>query len=337
MLTGRQILFRILEHFKLPAGRTKVLTLNHLLVMKMQKDDLRLFNRQWTEIVVQMNPEPDPQVLEAVYQAQLDQCTHFKTTMQLYRMQNAQGMGVPSYERLRLLVKNYLEESRIRRHETTGKTALPGFGVPALTDTDNKEKVCRQMAKMGKCSRGDKCPFKHTNVGPRKGSRSPARRKSKGKGKGKSKKRASTPHRPDASTSRPGSRASSPARPKTAACNDWKKGNCKRGEKCRWPHVAKCRFYPNCHRGEACEFAHHEKSSTRTTSMKTKAALPTQSTQMAGVAVDLSMATCAMNLLDEAIPMAFMARGNPEATSSPTKLANCLLRSRVHFFFSRKS
>ena len=67
MLTGRQIAFRILEHFRLPAGRTKVLTLNHLLAVKMQKDDLRLFNRQWTEIVVQMNPEPDPQILEAIY------------------------------------------------------------------------------------------------------------------------------------------------------------------------------------------------------------------------------------------------------------------------------
>ena len=43
MLTGRQIAFRILEHFKLPAGRTKVLTLNHLLALKMQKDDLRLY------------------------------------------------------------------------------------------------------------------------------------------------------------------------------------------------------------------------------------------------------------------------------------------------------
>ena len=78
MLTGRQIAYRILEHFRLPAGRTKVLNLSHLLNVKMQKDDVNLFNRQWKEILSKLDPEPEPAFLEAIYMAQLDLCTHLK-------------------------------------------------------------------------------------------------------------------------------------------------------------------------------------------------------------------------------------------------------------------
>ena len=165
----------------------------------------------------------------------------------------------------------------------------------------------------------------------------------KSKGKGKGKKRASTPRRPDASTtSKPGSRSSSPAKPKAAACHNWKKGTCTRGDKCRWPHVAPCKFYPNCRRGEACEFAHHDKSSSKSTSTKAKAALAMQDTPMAGMAIDvpfddLPMASFALDLPFDETPMAFMARGSPDASPPPTKLAKCLLRSRVHFSFRART
>ena len=68
MLTGRQVAFRIFEHFKLPAARATVLNINHLFALKMQQGDLRLYDLQWDEILLQINPEPPEQILETVYQ-----------------------------------------------------------------------------------------------------------------------------------------------------------------------------------------------------------------------------------------------------------------------------
>ena len=110
MLTGRQVAFRIFEHFKLPAARTAVLNINHLFALKMQKDDLRLYDLQWDEILLQINPEPPEQILETVYQGALEHCVSFKPTMNLYWLNISQGLIKPSYQALKQMVKYYLQD-----------------------------------------------------------------------------------------------------------------------------------------------------------------------------------------------------------------------------------
>ena len=170
MLTGRQVAFRIFEHFKLPAARTAVLNINHLFALKMQKDDLRLYDLQWDEILLQINPEPPEQILETVYQGALEHCVPFKPTMSLYLLNISQGLIKPSYQALKQMVKYYLQDVQNKQHEATFKANQPGLAAPAITEDTKKNAICTQMAKTGKCARGDKCPFGHTVVGSEKGS-----------------------------------------------------------------------------------------------------------------------------------------------------------------------
>ena len=58
MLTGRQVAYRIFKHFSLPAARSAYLNITHLCALKVQKDDLRLYDLQWDEILLKIDPEP---------------------------------------------------------------------------------------------------------------------------------------------------------------------------------------------------------------------------------------------------------------------------------------
>ena len=180
MLTGRQVAYRIFEHFKLPAARTAVLNITHLFALKMQKDDLRLYDLQWDEVLLQIVPEPPEQILETVYQNVLEQCSHFKPTMGLYKLHVSQGLVKPSYQSLKQMVKGYLQDIQNKKHEAAMKANQPGLVAPAVTAAMKKDVTCTQMAKTGKCSRGDRCPFGHSVVGRMTRSRSPG---TKGTGK----------------------------------------------------------------------------------------------------------------------------------------------------------
>ena len=114
------------------------------------------------------------------------------------------------------MVQFYLQDVQNKQHEATLRANQPGLAAPAVTDTNKKEMTCRQMAKMGKCSRGDKCPFGHSVVGPTKRSPSPSR-----KGKGKGKKGVPSHRKPDASTTQRRTESGSASTP---ACRNWKKG-----------------------------------------------------------------------------------------------------------------
>ena len=92
--------------------------------------------------------------------------------MNLYWLNVAQGMIKPSYLALKRMVKFYLQDAQNKQHEATLKANQPGLAMPAISEVNKKEVTCQQMAALGKCSRGDKCPWGHSVVGPIKRSRS---------------------------------------------------------------------------------------------------------------------------------------------------------------------
>ena len=67
------------------------MSINHLLALKIQKDDLRLYDLQWNEILLEIVPEPPEKVLETVYLAALEQCSQFKPTLNMYHLNVAQA------------------------------------------------------------------------------------------------------------------------------------------------------------------------------------------------------------------------------------------------------
>ena len=67
MLSGRQIAFRIFEHFTLPEAEKGWLDLTHLVNLEMKNDNLRAFVSKWDEILLKIQPEPPDVILEALY------------------------------------------------------------------------------------------------------------------------------------------------------------------------------------------------------------------------------------------------------------------------------
>ena len=197
MLTGRQIAFRIFEHFQLPETRRKILDVNHLFALKMQRDDLRLYDLQWDEILLKIVPPPPEEILETIYSKQLEQSIQFKDTMNLYKLNASQGMIIPSYRQLKRMVKYFLEDQRTQRHDAGLLAIRPGMAAPALKDSkDKKTNDCRQWIKLGKCARGNDCHYKHVPAmkGPTKTPGPSA------KSKGKDKKRKESRKTPKADT-----------------------------------------------------------------------------------------------------------------------------------------
>ena len=78
---------------------------NHLFALRMQRDDLRLYDLQWDEILLKIVPSPPQEILETIYSKQLEQCVQFKDTMNLYKLNVSQGMFPPSYLTLKRMVK----------------------------------------------------------------------------------------------------------------------------------------------------------------------------------------------------------------------------------------
>ena len=325
MLTGRQVAYRIFQHFSLPEARTAYLNITHLCALRVQKDDLRLYDLQWDEILLKIDPEPPADILATIYQGALETCGPFKPTMNLYWLNVAQGMIKPSYQALKRMVKFYLQDAQNKQHEATLKANQPGLAMPAVAAVNKKEVTCQQMASTGKCSRGDRCPWGHSIVGPIKRSRSSST-KGNGKGKkGKNKdkdKRDKSPIKPDPSAAKKATTGTSPSgKPNRPVCRNYKKGTCKRGDKCDNYHVPICKFYPHsCRRGEACQYAHHDQASSTPTPAKQKGALAITDGSLAGLAMTLPS--------DEIHPMACMAGGDPCAN---TPKAKGDLRTKAHF------
>ena len=178
------------------------------------------------------------------------------------------------------------------------------------------------MTETGKCSRGDKCPWGHSVVGPTKRRRGQS---SKGDGKGKKGKNQDkgdkSPKKPDPSAAQKAITGTSPSgKPNRPVCKYHKKGTCKRGDKCDNYHVPLCKFYPDrCRRGETCQYAHHDKAESKPTPAKQNGAL---------AITDGSMAGLAMILPSENHPMACMAGGDPCADKT---MAKGDLRTKAHF------
>ena len=71
ILSGRQIAFRIFEHFSLPAASKEHLDINHLCNLELKNDNLRRFSTEWDEIMAQLPEEPPDNWVEPLYKKQL--------------------------------------------------------------------------------------------------------------------------------------------------------------------------------------------------------------------------------------------------------------------------
>ena len=73
LLSGRQIAFRIFEHFTLPSAEKECLDVTHLVNLELKNDSVKQFNTRWDEITIQIKELPPEGWLEALYRKQLEQ------------------------------------------------------------------------------------------------------------------------------------------------------------------------------------------------------------------------------------------------------------------------
>ena len=84
MLTGRQIAFKIFEHFKISEVEGALLDVRDLVALELKGDNLRAFDTAWDEILLAMKKEPEEEILESLYCKQLEKSLQLKNTMALY-------------------------------------------------------------------------------------------------------------------------------------------------------------------------------------------------------------------------------------------------------------
>ena len=85
ILSGRQIAYRIFEHFTLPAASKEQMDVNHLYNLELKNDSLRQFSSEWDEIIIQLPEEPPDNWIEPMYKKQLEKSVQLAPSMALYK------------------------------------------------------------------------------------------------------------------------------------------------------------------------------------------------------------------------------------------------------------
>ena len=195
MIKGRQIAWMMYKHFKLSEVDGAMLEWEELLSVELKGDNLQQFENDWGAMCLVVRELPDEKILETIYRKQLDKSDQLKRAMELYWQDITQRGEQKSYEKLKNMLRNHLERKRLDRnkdawdkdHKTGGGGSKAFAGREAAPSNGPKKGDCRQWAKDGKCSRGDKCPWKGSHTEEKKGDRgrSPSRGRSPGRGKWK--------------------------------------------------------------------------------------------------------------------------------------------------------
>ena len=264
MLKGRQITWLIYQKFTRPDAEIQIKNITDLVKIKMRGNNVRAFQNEWNESLLEQGERPSDTMLEALYLEQLENASQLNSMLALYRQDVTQKGETKSYQKLYSMVEVHLEESRKKKNkqqednqEGRGRSATPG-NQPKSPKV--KKGDCRQFLKHGTCDRGDDCPWNHDVE------KANERRGAKGKGKkGKNRSRESSVESEIAK--RQPSRGKSPSgeedRP---ACREWMKGPCTKGKECNFWHPFGCMHFRRgkCKLGEKCKYRHVEKQKAGT-------------------------------------------------------------------------
>ena len=117
LLSGRQIAYRIFEHFSLPPAERESLDVTHLVNLELKNDNLKGFNAKWDEITIQLREEPPEGWLEALYRKQLETSEQFAQILALYKNDISLKRAEPSYRKLKEMVEYYLADIQNQTHK----------------------------------------------------------------------------------------------------------------------------------------------------------------------------------------------------------------------------
>ena len=146
ILSGRQIAFRIFEHFTLPSAEKECLDVTHLVNLELKNDSVKQFNTRWDEITIQIKELPPEGWLEALNRKQLEQSPQVAQVLALYKNDISQQREKASYKRLTQMIEYHLADVQHQAHKKNLAMSKPGM---AAGQADTKRKT-RQIAGTGR-------------------------------------------------------------------------------------------------------------------------------------------------------------------------------------------
>ena len=284
VLSGRQLLWTIVDYFKSSAVEKQMFNMWDLSQVHLHNDDLVRLKTDWDSCLDNINKRPDDEELESMFSHQLSLSLKLADLYAIYTRDVLMGNREKSYTYLYDLLKKFLEHARMEQVRNAHlRSRSGGKGIPPLllgTQTESPPKggrCCFEWARTGKCRKGNACPYSmyHTpelagSQAGKAGGKGKKGKKGKGKGKGKKGKggndgwssnrssnggsRADSPARGGSSSGTPGTprnnrrnyRGTAPNGQKNRPiCNDYMKGACTRGSACSYTHPATCKFFRN--------------------------------------------------------------------------------------------
>ena len=265
-LRGRQMLWTVLEHYRVSHADTALKDLDDLFscyyIVKDQHD-LSRFISKWDKTILLQRDLPGDNILEVMFRRQIDQTTSLSLKRKLENYDELpSGSPDKGYEALLRLCKRHLE----LEHQQRNRQAL--LNTPEERANAAKGGYCWDWASKGDCTKKD-CPYASTHTAEMRNkdkpkgkgrsgksrSKSPNRSsgkgkdknivvKGKGKGKPKGKDRTGSPS--------PGRNA------KPQICRDYMQGKCTNPCPHKRFHPEDCWYYSHgtCTRGDKCGFRH---------------------------------------------------------------------------------
>ena len=112
MLKGRQIAWLINKHFKMSETEGAILEFEDILNVDLKNGNLKQFLHDLDMALLAMNELPSANQLESLFRRQLKKCEELRQELSWYDMEIAQGRTTKSYERLKSIVRAYLEETQ---------------------------------------------------------------------------------------------------------------------------------------------------------------------------------------------------------------------------------
>ncbi len=133
MLTGRQMLLMVYDHYKISEVEGALLDFEDLTMVKLQGDDLQGFLTDWENVLAVIAEQPSQTVLETLFRKQLTKSVSLREQMSYYERLDA-GHADRNYDFLLSIVRKRLEQIRRdrTRDELHHSLARKGKVIPAV-------------------------------------------------------------------------------------------------------------------------------------------------------------------------------------------------------------
>ena len=106
-LGGRQIAFMIYDYFRVTGVHDTALDCAEFFSVTLHDDNIQEFDTRWDEVLLTMSKIPSDDVLESLYKLRIRESAQLKPkpVLEMYGMENHQKISMPTYQKLRAMVK----------------------------------------------------------------------------------------------------------------------------------------------------------------------------------------------------------------------------------------